>query len=44
MLLDARLARHEAAIRAWPEANDEPLKRGGTPGSHSGPGQVTTQV
>jgi lauroyl/myristoyl acyltransferase len=30
-LLDAMLARHESAVRAWPEAYDEPLKRWGTP-------------
>ena len=34
-LLDAMLARHEAAVRAWPEAYDEPLKRWGTPGPGS---------
>ena len=30
-LLEAMLARHEAAVRAWPEAYDEPLKRWGRP-------------
>ena len=30
-LLAAMLDRHEAAVRAWPEAYDEPLKRWGVP-------------
>ncbi len=30
-LLEAMLGVHETAIRAWPEAYDEPLKRWGTP-------------